>query len=418
MSFFEKRGSSQVDWIVSLALFLLFLVFTFVVVSPHQKVFVDEKAALTNIKYSFMNDYTQNVDSLPIFIDSKRTGLEPIIVSLDYPFSNLRLDDNRNFYYYDNELIFMEDISKNQTKIKIISSDLNQTSHRDEINSKQLRVQNSNVYVDTKQFLANYKNGNLDTITYLNKQRVANFSIYTSDGQKSLMLDTKLINQSVAVVSTQKNNFMTHKEYMFADTSRMYLYTNSQTPYYLKFNLKNYNEFFIYPASNGTFSYNTTSCMNFTADVFEVSDSSTILTFVMESSPISLCMNTFDLEMTIHNPKHLEMIFSNNPLGSQYVKKDRIDAYTGIITTKSGVSIDRLSNITKKTPNQIRAEYSIPNGMNFQLLMTDINYSEKYKYSFAEPQKTSNVFIKRWNEYLIQNNGTTEIVTMGVKVWQ
>ena len=414
----NKRGFNQLDWIISLVFFMMFLAFTFIIVSPHSTVFLDEKAALNNLKYGFIEDYTYSLSELPVYVDTKRRGIEPVIFPMEYFSPNIFFDDGTTFSIIDNELIFILNITDDITQKKIILS--NSSQKQDIVSNKMnLRYENGRAEVATRRFYIDYLNTEIKNIYYNNVLRIKNITIKDTNEQKIVLYNRNLTNESFAIVLKENNNDFVFKQYMFYDMSRLYLSFNTNTNFIYSFDLYDYNEFY-FPVISGNLLLNETMCFNVTTDYFDFGNGDNTITIRMSpATKISTCTKETDhLKIILYNPKKVDIYFSDDAIATKYNNTKEIDVYSGILTQKKGVSVDKLNQIKNKSVSILRTEYAIDEGMNFELMMSEINYTNIFDYSFATPRKDSNVFIKRWHDYLLYQNASKKLVLMGVKVWQ
>ena len=98
----KKRGTSQVDWAISLALFLIYVIWFFIFVRPTFLQDNVQESLINIVEDNFKEDYKWTVSKLPIMIHTNITNTyEPII--LDFPYSweqnHSRLDDNKEFVF-------------------------------------------------------------------------------------------------------------------------------------------------------------------------------------------------------------------------------------------------------------------------------------------------------------------------------
>lgn len=413
----SKRGVLQLDWVISLALFLLFIAFTFMIISPKTDVFIDEKAALNNIKYSFIEDYEFDASFLPIFIETQRRGIEPIIFPMQYNLTNVMLEDETPYSYLDSDLIFLSNITSDYTVKKLVSSsfgaDKNYAS-----NKMMLDFLNNVSLVSSQMLEVHYYKNDLKQIIYLDEARVKNFSIKKSTGEDIDFPNKKILNSSQSNVYVSKNNFFVFKQYTFYNLPRVYYYFNTSSEFDFSFNIYTYDKFY-YPVQLGNLLLNETWCLNVTTDYFDFSNDENTITIKTEPTLISTCMDNKDYaKVTIRNPKYVEMHFSKNNLSENYNSTKDLSVFSGVLYKISGVSETLLNNLSNKTIEETRQRYFIPETIDFQVVMTDIDYTPIFSYGVPDPSKDKNVFIKRWHDYLIYENGTRKLVLMGAKVWQ
>jgi hypothetical protein len=413
----SKRGAMQLDWVISLALFLMFLAFTFLLISPKTEVFIDEKSALNNIKYNFIDDYSFEVSYLPVFIKTQRRGVEPVIFQNDYYFSNFLIEDKTIYSYVDGEIIFLSNITDDYTIKKIVS---NQYEAKIDYNSNKMMLyyEKNSSFVPSRMVEVKYTDDEIDYVVFEDKIKFNNFSLAKNSGEKIDFPNKNFTNSTVANVYYSSNNFLLFKQYLIYDLPRVIFNFNSSSEFEFSFYSFSYDSFY-YPVQFGDLHVNETWCLNITTDYLDLSNGKDTVTFKMDPTSFSICTeNKGYAIIKFFSPKKIELFFTNLNLSENYNYTKEFVVYSGIPSKKNGVSSKRLENISKKTPDELREEYGISNTIDFELFMTDLNYTSLFLYSYHSAPKEKNVFIKRWNDYLIDEYGTKKNVIMGVKVWQ
>lgn len=415
----KKRGVSQIDWTMSLALFLLFIAVTFLLVAPKTTVFIDEKAALSNIKYGFIEDYSYTIEFLPLFIETVRSGTEPIISLVPSSLSSFVLEDDIPFLSYDGEVIFSTNITKNLSRRTLIANPLN-VSAAFLPNNLYLRRENESLQVPVQQLYANYNKSILQNVSYLGDTRITLFRIEDDDEEVIGFGNDEITNGSAAIVTKVSNNYFTHKTYLFPGLARIYLRFASDETYQVTYDVQSYTHYYLNPATQGNFSIPVGTCYSFSGGYFDyVEQGQSLLTMITDADLFLICKQDEDtVRTTIYGPKEIQWHFSRDSPGTLYPAHDPLTVFAGVTEVQRGLSLAKLQTLSTRSVNDLRSAYGVSDSIRFELRMDEINFSNRFLYQFATPHVTDNVFITRWPEYVIHENGTRERVLMGVKTWQ
>src|SRR3989344_1622044 len=79
-----KKGMSYIDWMISLGIFLIYLVVIFIVFKPGIAEEYPEGYLTDIVRENIQKDASWNIIKIPLFVDSSITGNWQL--TLDYPF--------------------------------------------------------------------------------------------------------------------------------------------------------------------------------------------------------------------------------------------------------------------------------------------------------------------------------------------
>ena len=110
----QKRGTSQIDWIVSLAIFLLFVAWFFVFISPQMIVLTNSDTKILSLKNNFYDEFSWQITKFSLYIESNDTAIfEPIVLDYTPNRTDLKFTDGTNHILWNDKLIFLANVSSN-----------------------------------------------------------------------------------------------------------------------------------------------------------------------------------------------------------------------------------------------------------------------------------------------------------------
>jgi hypothetical protein len=110
----NKRGSSQIDWIVSMAIFMMFIAWFFVFITPQITISANSDTKLLSLKNNFYEEFSWEMTKFTLFIESNGTAnFEPIIIDYVPNRTDLKFTDGTNYILWNDKLIFLGNISDN-----------------------------------------------------------------------------------------------------------------------------------------------------------------------------------------------------------------------------------------------------------------------------------------------------------------
>jgi hypothetical protein len=164
----QKRGISQIDWVISLAFFSIFLMLFFMFINSRVSMPLKSDTLVNDAETAFLNDVSWQVQKTPIFTDFYQTG--PVIAQF-YPdnMTNYYLggkcfamDDNRLFYVASGDSVNYL-IASNETYPKC-NETLALTSDENEATTKQAGFE--------------FENGLLEKAYYKGKLRISDLQFF------------------------------------------------------------------------------------------------------------------------------------------------------------------------------------------------------------------------------------------------
>jgi len=108
----QKRGATQIDWVISLAVFIIFLLVFFLSIRPSILPISPAKETTSNLAENFFSTVGWTIDKFPGFTNSDLNE-EVVIVEIEQSSFIAVLD--RYFTFRDNKLFFLADLSQEST---------------------------------------------------------------------------------------------------------------------------------------------------------------------------------------------------------------------------------------------------------------------------------------------------------------
>ena len=110
-----KKGASQIDWIISLAIFMLYLAWFFVFIIPTFTSIETLESSANALEQKFRKESYWNIDSIPLFVESLVTLNNEIIIIdpflLPWRIEDTQLDQGTYFITSGTKLFFLSNIN-------------------------------------------------------------------------------------------------------------------------------------------------------------------------------------------------------------------------------------------------------------------------------------------------------------------
>ena len=118
----QKRGVSQVDWVISLAIFLLYIAWFFIFIRP-LAVQNNVPNLVDSLKSKIHEDAYWTVLDYPIIIESNFSlSKEPIVAGIDFINQSDYFIINRSFFFVADKLFFLDNVSPGTDVESILNS--------------------------------------------------------------------------------------------------------------------------------------------------------------------------------------------------------------------------------------------------------------------------------------------------------
>lgn len=414
----QKRGINQVDWAISLGIFLVYLAWFFLFVKP--LVAPRALAALTpTIKDSF-DDYTEwTVQKVPVIVLSNITGnMEPIIVNMSNHNKSHLSFTNKRYYVIDyDKVFFLGNLTEGGNIFWMVNSSLTYTKE-----TPVTDLISTSTYASTPDFRANFVNGLLASLQYKTKSRIKSFDFLVNDAsinKSSNSYSNEKIFAKYGVSADVNNTF-----YVFSNNKKVYGYFKPKQPtsseIKLSFSLDNYTNYYANEYYKRTFDYSKRSCDDFDSNFvnfYDSSDSITIVTDVHASMEVCNTNDTisFNAVMNLTGDHWYKIILSDdNYLATLTYAKDYF-AQFGFAEEIDGISSAKLDELKGQPYTTMKRSWDVTDNNNFKITVTN-STSNLLTYGDV-PYAAANVFVEEYNMWLVDEYTNEEKVKVNIQTW-
>ena len=423
-----KKGTSQTDWIISLAIFLLYLAWFFVFLTPTFTSTETLGSSANTLEQKFRKDSFWSLDSIPLFVESV-LELENEVITLD-PFHLLwriedtQLDEGINFVTSGDKLFFLSNISFNDTNTfwfnyGNMESDIE--GRPDFIDANEGGVTIGNMEVEMYDLM-------IDRINYENIPRIIEQSWYYIDGQSisSFNPDHNFTNkESVAeyIVNLEDKR---HETFFFLDNHKIYGYLYGESfNYEMNFKLHNYNDL---DSQIESFEFNYSESVCFTPDSNYLdfnSEEQGLYFYFDKSVDLTVCTTGGELYLNItaniNNKLHYRII--PHLAGADIVRLNpSLNSYFGTKEVVEGLSTIKLENLELMGYEDLKEEWSI--NEDFRVVVFDSTLVHLHQGN-AQPvfiigknsTENQNVKVIEFDTRILERNGDYIPVSVNLAVW-
>lgn len=421
---FSRKGMAiDIDWIISLGLFLIYIGVFFIAIRqlPAQQSVTD--ALLENLADGIDESTTWEVRRLPLIIFSNISGTEPVIVGFPYSWRNFSFTDNMSFDSSDGKLAFVRTLSREKNVLELVTSSENYTA---QATSFDLTAGAAGFSVNSQRFTTEFQNSMLVRVNHFDKERLSDFNISVEG--VVLKPETAATEANVTALSAKyKATFpqLSHTSFAVAGFSRIlnYVSTSSGEPHnaVISATLRNYTFFHINNAVSGAINFSQQTCTASIGRYVDFYDDTSGVTFIApEGTNISFCSGNltvrFSLDFAMRNETRYDILFHAGDFNSTLKYVSPFKTAFGIAENTTGISKALYRKVNLTDYETLRESWSYPKSKEFAFALYDENGGLVFNYQPKAPGIT-NIFARERDVFVLDKYGLKAKHKLRVKGW-
>jgi hypothetical protein len=418
----NKRGDSQLDWIMSLALFLLYIIWFFAFISPTISSSGNNDPLIYLLKTNFEKEFEGRIIRYPIFIEYNETPVFlPIFLNYTSNNSDIRFSDDTQYLIWNNKLIFLGNLSEQRKTMWVVEdNDYNLTYVFNELNVMPQRVTNQNLTLRLSDSLP-------DSISYRADEKIYDIT-YKINGAEFAPRNTSYHDVGFAAIYQASTQNINHTTFVFAYSPEIYNFItkeniNSNYTFSLDLELDNFPNYYSDNNLYGNFSYgNATQSFNYSYDSITLYSGTAGMTMFFDSDVMfnfTSYNDTLTMEVIFPVSSLYEYRYYFHKGSYRYGYKRDANVRIGAIEKSEGILPD---NITS-TYSYLKDKWNFPNEkeFNIRLYSNTTAYSGQDTFPIKEigpetPIK-KNLQAATENYYALDENGEIYPIHVNFKVW-
>jgi len=414
----SKKALSQVDWAISLGIFILYLAWFFILIKPQFEVSETPVNLLEITKENLLTQLKWSVEKRPLFVFSNMTSNnEGIIVGFPYELTDFAFSDQKYFTLDEGRLFFLDKLTEKTRLFWIINS-----SKSYALPTATKEITTSKSYTTTKDFRADFDSGLLNEINYKNKTMLTNFEIYINDVPLDT-LNSSFIKSSILGGYKINTNNIKQKCYVLAENTKLYCFIDlgKEQPHdmTIKADLSGFTNYYANNLYAGSLSDLT--CENFTEDYIDFYNGDEGLSFIFDKNiNITICYNdgvklntvvdldkNFSYMIVAHNGSYINSLNYKMP----YYAHD-----WGIKQKVTGIDFDKMEELRNLSYFELKQLLGYPNARELIIVMS--NSTEKiFRYNESEPRLQDNVFAQTFEEECLDDYSNKNKCEINLQTW-
>ena len=415
----KKRGTSQIDWIMSLALFLLYIGWFFAFVAPSIKFDSNKDSFMILLKNNFKNEFNWELQKFPLFIEHNQTGnLKPIILDYNLNSTEIKFLDETDYIIWNNKLIFLANISSNIETYWILEGiEFNNSYQYTGLNAE-------DNWASTENFRVSFNQGLPNKIVYEEETKIDNidYNINEVNFNPSNYSYTDFGFVAVYVSTTENIN---HTSLIFANNNEMHNYITLEDPesnytITLEMELDNYPSYYSNNLYYADFDYsNETQYTNYSHDSVTFYSSTEGFTIYFDNDvEFNFSYYNTSLNVIINIPftgNYEYNYFFHDGNYSSISKTDYVTKF-GVTETLEGINLE---NVTTDY-DYLKNKWNFPKDFNILIYENTSAYSylqdAKYEIGSYNPNKR-NVYAQTEDIMALNTDGSFSNVHVNYRIW-
>jgi len=378
--FFLKRGASkkglnQVEWVISLSIFVIYLIWFFVIVRPSLYNSQTTDTFKDNLRDEIEEYASFDVKRIPVKIISsiKDDDVGFVIDGMYEEESNMYLE-GRYFDIFDDKLIFLKDVNATDEMIDVISSYENYTKDSPyyDFHASESSFRTSNMIVEIN-------NGIIRDVDYRSEDLVLDQNIYS----KGESIDSwEKMNQKSEISSSYKiiHQIFNLTTILFAENTKIYnswCITEGDSSK-LVYDLGEFDSYYSDYYNNRIFTDDEDRCDSMIRDFvsFYNDDIKSSLTFVFDKNvTVNVCnKNTSQISISFTANKDVDFwtIIHRESYQRGIELKKAYRIIKGKTITVSGISRIRLLDLLNSDYTQLKQRFNYPDAREFRIVARNI----------------------------------------------
>ncbi|MBI2550600.1 hypothetical protein HYV83_05500 [Candidatus Woesearchaeota archaeon] len=419
----KKALAVDLDWIISLGIFLIYLGVFFVAIRQLPTQQSPAAVLLENVLSGITDSTKWSVQKLPLVITSNISGIEPVIVRFPYEWKNFSFRDKSAFDRKDSRLIFTRALSQGKNVLELVTSSEDYTQPPAIF---ELAASPNSASVDSKRFFSEFQNSLLLRVNHFDKERLSNFNISISGLE--LKPETANTSTNITALSAQyKLSFtqLNHTSIIVAGYPRIFSYvtTDAKEPHNIDISatLSNYTFFYINDALSGTINYTTRGCAESSGRYIDFYDDISGVSFILpEGGSVSFCAgNTtvrLGLQFPIGNETRYDIIFHQGDYNGTLKYVSPYKTALGIVENVTGLSLQLYSKINGTDYQTLKRSWNYPNSREFGFALYN-NTGELFLNYQPKASGITNVFAKEADVFVLDKYATKTRHKLRIKGW-
>lgn len=417
----QKKGASQIDWIISLALFLIYVAWIFIFIRPNMNLGASKESLITILKTNFENENKWELAKYPLFVEYNLTGgRKPLMLDFPSNDTDIYFADGTPFVLWNNKLIFVTNLTTGMNAFWIIQgTNLVSEFFTEGLNTEEnmAATENLTVYFD---------NSMPDTLIYRGTELVKSSS-YKINNEPVISPISNFSNDGFAAFFFSQSGNINHTSIIFAYSPEINnfirLDQNGSYTLLMDSNLYDFSSYYSDNSNYGDFDYGTgPRSINYSYDYITLTGSKGSLSMYFDNDAnfnFTFYNSTLRMKISIPIYDDYNYRFEFHEGNHNSTKRIYYTSEIGAVDHISGINLNNIST----NYSSLKSRWGFPVDRDFQISIYD--NSTAFHYLGPEPLydigvfngNGKNVYAEAQDLAALDDNGNYQAISLLYRIW-
>jgi hypothetical protein len=416
-----KRGESQIDWIISLSLFLIYIAWFFIFIRPNISLGTSKDTLITILKTNFDADSSWELKEYPLFVEYNSSGgRKPLMLDYTQNRTDIYFTDGTPFVIWNSKLFFVANVSQGMNAWWLIEG-VNQSNdfYYEGLNTENDRAATENLSVY-------FEDSMPQNVLYKGTVLIGDIS-YEINGESFSPVSHNYTNRGMVAFFTAAGTNINHTTVIFPyiPETENFIDLGQDEGYNMVIDADLY-QFRSYYSDNGNygnFQYsNSSQNLNYTYNYITLTGSSGSISMFFDSDVkfnFTYYNTTLRVKMVlpIEGDYNYRLQFHDGNYSSA-VKKSYSSSF-GAVKKLRGVNLNNIST----NYSRLKARWGFPADRNFQILVYENSSAFLYADSDILQQigkydeSSKSVYTESQDIKALDETGNYRTISLLYKIW-
>ena len=406
----QKRGVSQMDWVISLAIFLLYIAWFFLFIRP-MAVQQGTPNLISNIKDKMAEEAYWTVLKYPIFIRSDfNFSKEPVIVDTDFENQFMYYMPNRAFFLLSGKLFFIGNVYDGTTIENIISS--NETY---DFYNQQTDLIATQDYAYVQNMQLELENNKIKTAEF-DGPRILSYQLYSNNFLIEYS-NSSFVNYKIAAIYPINTQILNATTMVFGYNPRIYTLFDGHSSVSQKIGLDKYDNYFLSNANHGSLSPG--GCYNGNSEILSLYSGDSVMLFLFSSpADLSFCVSNYSMSLDINfdlgGQLMQKIIFYNGDYADYQKYANPYSASLGVPEPIMGLSFFNMQLLNVTNYQNLKSRWGVGD---FRVTITNLTNNQNIFEFGGTPYDTATVYAEDSRDFILDKYANLYDVKISLQGW-
>ncbi len=408
----KKRGFSQIDWVISLGIFLLYIAWFFIFIRP-LAVQGGMPELVDDVREKLQEEAYWSVFRYPVMVDSEYSlTYAPVIINVDFENHSNLFMVNRSFFLHNNKLFFLGNLTSFDKSIfELINSG---ETYEEYSQVTDLAVGSSSA--TTEGFAVNLENNLIEDVDF-GGIKIFDYSLY-SGNSKVEPSTTNFSNEHIAGVYPISEQNLNISTIIFAYNSGIYMLFQGDSSVSQTFELDNYESYYFSSEFDGDVHY-PGNCYEDESQMIQFyANSSVLLIWLDKEANISFCSHntliTLNIDFETAGGVMQKIIFYEGSHTNFPRYTEPYSVALGLPEETTAFSMTELQRLNVTGYSRLKSRWMLGD---FRVVIFNATNEEQVVSFGGNAYDKATVYAQKTRDFILDKYGSLTDIIVNVQSW-